>query len=78
MSATSEIWSERHRLMRERSDEIGRRMKDYDEGYHAKMAALRERCAALGHGETRWHSNGWGGAFRDCLSCGARVETVTD
>jgi hypothetical protein len=70
----TEIWRERGRLEQERRDAMRRLMAEFDKEHYAKLRALRDRCAAIGHVRGKFDSNGLGTTWFYCNQCGDRME----
>jgi hypothetical protein len=74
MTDTMTIHGERQSIMRERGKKVAEMLKEYDETvYRPALSALKERCAAAGHGRLRLWDNGVGWAWNECPDCGSRV-----
>lgn len=73
---TLDIWKERHTLEQARRSKMRELMEEFDKEHYAKMAALRLKCAALGHNWRFTNFGPLGAAWYHCGTCGAsRVET---
>lgn len=73
-SASTEIWKERHRLDQERREAMRVLMADFDKQHFAKVRAMQERCAAIGHVRGTFHDNGLGWTWYYCNQCGASFD----
>ena len=73
------VWDKMNNIKKARSKELRRRMEQYDnEVFYPAIKEVQAECAASGHGPSEVKWNGLGYNWRECLHCGARIETWSD